>query len=320
MLTTVQDFGRDGHGALGVPSGGAADPLSFRLGNRLVGNHDNAPALEMTLTGGAFLFDHDATIVLAGGDLAASIEPSDTHTPPTPPTSAPRPITPWSAVPVHPGDRLRTGPISRGVRAYLCIAGGLAVPSVLGSASTHLAGGFGGFHGRALRAGDQLGFHTAPPRRVPAALSDHARTLARESLDRRTLRAFPGPHTAQFDSSSLFWSSPFTVTTHSDRVGLRLEGPAVPSRAAGRMRSEGMPCGAVQVPENGQPIILMVDRPTTGGYPVIACIATADLPTLGQLRPRDTVRFQPVTLAEARELFHERERRLLTVPRATEIS
>lgn len=303
MLSTVQDLGRPGHTALGVPPGGAADSLSLRLGNRLVGNHDGAAAIEMTMTGGTFLFDDDAAVVLAGGVVTASIES---------PAGPPRVIRPLSPAVIRAGERLHTGSVTRGARTYLCIAGGIDVPLTLGSASTHLAASFGGLDGRALHAGDQLRFGVAASPPIADSRSDHARVITEERLTLRTFRVLAGPHLDQFDppARAAFWKSTFTVSPHSDRMGVRLQGDPIPSRAGGRMPSEGMPTGAIQVPDDGQPIALMVDRPTTGGYPVIACIATVDLPALGQLRPREVIRFQPVALAHARDLFDQQQRRL----------
>lgn len=305
MLTTVQDLGRDGVSAQGVPRSGAADPLSLRVGNRLVGNGDNAAALEMTLTGGAFLFDDDAVVALTGGQAVASVESG---------AQPPRTLAVWAAAKVGAGETLRIGPVERGARVYLCIAGGLEVPTVLGAASTLLGAGFGGFEGRALRAGDRLRFRGSDA--LPRALSERAVGFVRVEIERRAVRAVAGAHRAEFDSAALaqFWGAAFTVTNRSNRVGLGLDGPRLmlPAgpEAQGRMISEGMTCGTIQVPPDGKPIVLMVDHPTTGGYPAIACVASVDLPALGQLRPGDEVRFEQVSLDEARRLFRERERRL----------
>jgi antagonist of KipI len=320
MLSTVQDLGREGWSSFGVTPGGAADALSLRIGNRLVGNREDAPAIEMTLTGGAFVFESESVIALVGGLADASIEGEGFPT---------RPIEPCVPTLVRAGETVRIGPIRRGVRSYLCIAGGTRVAPALGSASTHLAGAFGGFEGRALRAGDRVPLGEA--RTVAAARSISevihaaaARTI-REVLDRRTIRATPGAHAAAFDaapgSDELFWNSSFTIANQSDRVGMRLEAalgaPKIASPHGGRLISEGMPHGAVQVPESGQPIILMADHPTTGGYPVIACVAAVDLPVLGQLRPREAIRFERVSLEEARTLCLQREERFnAEVPRA----
>lgn len=296
MFTTVQDLGRAGLASMGIARGGAADTLSLRIANMLVGNPPDAAALEMTLTGGVFEFDAPATIAVTGGTTIASIEAG--------PVS--RPLSMWTAMRIAPGERLCTGPITHGARVYLSVSGGIGVATVLGSASTCLGASFGGFHGRPLRAGDWVPLgnpsHSGPGSQAvsPATLSH-----VREWLDRRTLRATECTHATavQPELARHFWESPFTVSSRSNRVGVRLDGPAITLAAAGTMASEGMMHGAVQVPPNGQPIILGVDHPTTGGYPLVACIAAADLPVLGQLRPGDQVRFQRISYEVARTLY-----------------
>ncbi len=308
MHTTVQDLGRTGLGAIGVARGGAADPLSLRIGNRLVGNPDGAAALEMTLLGGSFTFEHDAIIVLTGGDVLPSIESGD----------GPREVPACIPIAIRAGERLTTGPIVRGVRTYLCIAGGIAVPRVLGSASTHLAAGFGGFAGRALRHGDTLEFGAISARSPSPELARSAPRFIERALARRVLRAVEGAHAGTFDAPATreFWSRPFTASSRSDRVGVRLHGRIALAASGGTMPSEGMMCGAVQVPPGGEPIILLVDHPTTGGYPVIASTATVDLPVLGQLRPGDDVRFERITPEAARALLRQHEGELnAEVPR-----
>ncbi|MEP0847067.1 MAG: biotin-dependent carboxyltransferase family protein [Phycisphaerae bacterium] len=302
VLTTVQDLGRPGWSAIGVSRGGAADALSLRVGNRLVGNVDGAAALEMTLVGGTFEFLRDASIVLAGAMTAARIESN----------SGERFAPAWAPFDMRMGQRLRVGPIRGGVRVYLCVAGGIAVPDVLGSLSTHLAGGFGGLAGRALRAGDELVVGRDAGPRADAATAGRAQRLCETPLARRTLRAVHGAHADAFDADAVaaFWSTTFEVSMQSDRAGLRLCGRIGSSPHGGRMQSEGMMPGAVQVPESGAPIVLLVDHPTTGGYPVIACVAAVDLPVLGQLAPARRLRFERVSRGEARALHAEQERRL----------
>lgn len=330
MLSTVQDLGRPGLGAIGIARGGAADALSLRIGNRLVGNPDQAAAIEMTMLGGSFVFEDDTSIALVGGSIAATIQGA----------SAARECPMTCVLPVRAGERLTTGPIVRGVRTYLCVAGGIEATDVLGSASTHLGAGFGGLEGRPLRSGDVLSFGGAAARVSRQAVCPEASQIVERTLTRRVLRAVEGAHAASFHPGAIndFWSCSFTVSTRADRVGVRLigqlpvepigrEGPDrsprsddadrrpsgrvdLPMPPAGSMPSEGMMCGAVQLPPGGEPIVLLVDHPTTGGYPVIACVATIDIPTLAQLRPGESIRFERTTPALARELFHQREREL----------
>lgn len=321
MLTTVQDLGRPGFASMGVPVGGAADSLSLRIANRLVGNTDNAAGLEMTLLGGSFEFENDAHIAITGGEARVEIESK---------SGAIRIAQMCTRISVQSGDKVRVGPITRGVRTYLSIAGGIDVPQVLGSASTLLGAKFGGVEGRALRAGDQISWRDAALNETSKHQASFAiratvsATLARELnsqlLGRSVLRATDGPHLEEFDKASLdaFWNGSFRVSSRSDRVGIRLEcvGYNIANASSGgRMPSMGMMCGAVQVPPGGEPIILMADHPTTGGYPVIACVASVDLPRLGQLRPSETIRFARVTREDALRAFQEQESQLAAMER-----
>ena len=294
LLTTVQDLGRPGLGALGVPRGGAADAHALRLGNLLLGNDEGAAALEATLVGPTLVFEEEASVALAGAPFAATLDGEELAT--------------WSAAPVRAGGKLVLGRAASGARAYICIRGGIDVPHLLGSRSTDVATGFGGFEGRALKAGDLLSVgedRLAPRgRRVDAA-------AARWSGPRRILRVTPGPQQHWFSPESVasFLSRPFRVSASSSRTGVRLEGePLVaPDRS---LVTEGVVAGAVQVPAGGLPIVLLVEHPSTGGYPKIANVISADLSALAQLRPGDEVRFAPVSFDEARRLLLEREARL----------
>jgi antagonist of KipI len=203
---------------------------------------------------------------------------------------------------VAAGRRLRFGAALAGARAYLAVRGGFEVPLVLGSASTHVPSRLGGFEGRPLRQGDRLRFADAP---APSP----ARRLDAAPAAPPTLRVTDGAQAARFAPASreILFGAPYTVSSESDRMGLRLAGPTVPPPFGGRMTTEGMPLGAVQVPPGGEPVILFVDHQTTGGYPVIASVISADLHRVGQLRPRDQVRFEPVSLQAARELLLEQE-------------
>ncbi len=296
LFTTVQDLGRPGHARLGVSAAGAADSIALRIANRLAGNPEGAPALEMTLRGGRFRFGAEAFIAVAGADLDAAIDG--------------RPMKSWSAAPVPAGATLACGMARQGARAVLAVRGGLIVPPVLGSASTHVPSGLGGLEGRALRRGDLLAVGDPVP--GPAPVARRLRPEVRAPLAAAApavLRVTSGAHAAQFGEPArdLLLGAEFTVSASSDRMGVRLEGPEIPPPLAGRMLTEGMPLGAVQIPPGGQPVILFVDPQTTGGYPVIACVASVDLPLVGQLRPGVRVRFTMISLAEARGLLHRQE-------------
>jgi len=292
LFTTVQDLGREGFGPLGVSASGAADAISLRMGNRLVGNAEGAAGLEMTLLGGTFLFPEGAVIALAGSDFGATLDG--------------KPVELWTAFESRPGQALRLGPTCSGARCYLCVRGGIAVKLFLGSASTHILSGLGGHDGRALRKGDVLNIGAASVSSRERSLS--ARAL-KELQARKVLRVTPGPQSDWFPESArrLFYESRYRVAEESNRMGIRLEGAIVPVPSGGEMISEGVSLGAIQVPEGGKPIILSVEQQTTGGYPKIANVISADFHSLGQLRPRDEIRFERVDWETARALLREQE-------------
>lgn len=270
LLTTVQDLGRYGYAHLGVSASGAADPLSFRLGNLIVGNPENTPALEMTLVGGAFEFESEAVVCLVGSDFGVPL---------------------WTPIRLQAGGTLRCGATRSGARCYLCVRGGIEIPLVLGSASTHVTTGLGG---RVLRKGDvlEVGDRASHPVR---------RIEAPPAWDRSVLRVTAGPQRHWFRDTL----GCYEVAEESNRMGLRLKGPKLAYR--GEMLTEGVSLGSVQVPPEGQPIVLFVEHQTTGGYPKIANVIAADLPAVGQLRPRDTVRFEEVSLETAMALKRVQE-------------
>ena len=280
--TTVQDLGRFGYAHQGVSASGAADCAALRAGNLLVGNIENAPALEMTLVGGAFEFESDAVVALAGSDFQAGL-----------------PL--WAAVEVKAGTVIRFGASQSGARCYLAVRGGIDVPRVLGSASAHLLTGIGGV---TLRAGDILKIGAAAvrnPRREPARPPQWPAGL---------LRVTAGPQADWFGGE--LYRAFYIVQEESNRMGLRLRGPAIPS-PSGTMLTEGVPLGAIQVPPDGQPIILFVEHQTTGGYPKPANVISADLSRVGQLRPRDELRFDLVTIDQALALLRAQEQWLYSL-------
>lgn len=293
LFTTVQDLGREGFGPLGVSPSGAADAISLRIGNRLVGNAEGAAGLEMTLIGGTFVFPEGALLALTGSDFGATLDG--------------KPIELWTSFEAHPGQTLRLGPTRSGARCYLCVRGGIEVKLFLGSASTHILSGLGGHEGRALRKGDVLKIGETNG-------SYRKRMLAAKMLEglspRKVLRVTPGPQTDWFPQASqrLFYGSTYRVAEESNRMGLRLKGAPIPAPPRGEMISEGVALGAVQMPEGGQPIVLFVEQQTTGGYRKIANVISADFHNLGQLRPRDEVRFEQVEWETARSLLAEQER------------
>jgi antagonist of KipI len=284
LQTTVQDMGRFGWAHYGVSASGAADALALRAANLLVGNAENAAALEMTLVGGTFEFEQAATVAATGSDFSGEMP----H---------------WTAFEVRGGQTLRFGATRSGARAYLAVRGGLAVPLTMGSASVHVMSGVGG---RPVRAGDvlEIGDAATGRPRPGAALPPFAFS--------GPLRVTAGPQAEGFGEE--LYASAYTVSEESNRMGLRLRGPAIPSPAGG-MLTEGTPLGAVQVPPDGQPIILFVEHQTTGGYPKPANVISADFWRLGQLRPRDPVLFELVSMEQAIELLRQQERWLYSLLR-----
>ncbi|HUI52251.1 MAG TPA: biotin-dependent carboxyltransferase family protein [Terriglobales bacterium] len=295
LLTTVQDLGRVGYGAIGVSPSGAADPVALQIGNRLVGNAPGAAALEMTLAGGTFAFPEGGVISLAGANFGGQLDG--------------RELAPWRAHAVMPGKRLTLGATRDFARCYLCVAGGIQVEAFLGSASTHLLSGLGGWQGRALRKGDVLPVGEVKERirqkKMAAGVLDALRP-------RKTLRVTRGPQSGWFGEEirKRLLEEEFRVSEEANRMGLRLEGPLLAAREKKEMISEGAPLGAIQVTPSGQTILLFVEQQTTGGYPKIANVISADLHSVGQLRPRDTVRFEEVSFEQARALWIEQQRLL----------
>jgi biotin-dependent carboxylase-like uncharacterized protein len=306
MLSSFQDLGRTGYQFLGVPVTGAMDERAHRLASILVGNPATRATLEITLVGPALRFDAPACFALAGADLHASL--NGEYVPPLRPMLAR--ADDLLAFPAHPEP-------GRGVRAYLAVHGGYDIEPVMESESTYLRGGFGGFHGRALAKGDIIGLNQ-PLRDEEVGLDDldaatqSLRLYLPASLvhaPRAALRVMKGAHWNSFgaEAQQRFLEAEFRISPASDRMGYRLAGPDIKQHVAREMLSEAVCFGTVQVPSGGQPIVLMADRQTTGGYPKIAQVASVDLPLLAQLGPGQGVRFTLTELAEAQRLDQARE-------------
>jgi antagonist of KipI len=296
LLSTVQDAGRPGYADLGVPGAGACDPHALAVANLLLDNPPDAPALEITIAGPEFTVDSTCVIALAGADLGAHL------------VEAERALAPGGAYLLRGGVTLAFAGGAAGARGYLALPGGIAVPRVLDSASTYLAGGFGGLDGRSLRAGDVLrpvqanDFHAAG-RRWPAPVPAFAPPL--------TVRVVPGPHADHFAPGALdtLLAVTWEVGPQSDRMGLRLRGPVLAHSAPARAElvSQGIVWGALQVPADGQPIALLADHQTVGGYPVLAVAIRADWPLLAQLPPGAPVRFARTTIAAAQAAYRAQQ-------------
>jgi KipI family sensor histidine kinase inhibitor len=289
--STVQDLGRPGYAHLGVSASGAADPVSLRIGNWLVGNSAGAAAIEMTLTGAALAFPEAGVIAVTGSDFSPAID------------GVRVPL--WTALEVRPGRTLTCRATRSGARCTVCVRGGIATPLVLGSASTHLTSGIGGLEGRQLRAGDVLAVGAAAGG-APAG-RQFPPDAAERLLRRDVLRVTRGAQWERFtpQARAALIASQYVVSESTSRMGLRLDGAPLAADRPGAMVTEGVSLGALQVPGDGRPIVSFVEHQTTGGYPQIACVIAADLHRIGQLRARDEVSFVEVSLAEADAAYAE---------------
>ncbi len=298
LQTTVQDLGRFGLQQYGVIVSGAMDENSYRIANLLL-QQNNTAVLEFTLIGPAIHFTEPTVIVLTGADFSPVLNDKE--------------IPMWRPVAVQAGDQLNLGAAKRGARGYLAVQDGLQIPPVLNSASTYLRAGLGGYEGRALKKGDILSYKPVENCSLQPGWSVDYTTWT--SFEQHTkIRAIKGTEIEQFDANSIeqFTTTTYTVTKDADRMGYRLESTdtELTRKEKVDILSEAVTFGTVQVPPNGQPIILMADRQTTGGYPKIAQVATVDLPKLAQMQPNQTLQFVWISLEQAQQLMIEREKLL----------
>lgn len=301
LLSSFQDLGRQGYQHLGVPVSGAMDGRAHRLANLLVGNIDDQATLEITLTGPTLRFDAAACIAISGATLSPTLNGESV------PNN--RPLI------VKAGDVLAFGARKTGLRSYLAIYGGFDIAPTMGSQSTFLRGKFGGFKGRALQKNDHIGLRQPLCHRDLDELNN-AVWMIKVYLPailgftvRHDIRVIAGPHADLFQSASLeqFFTSGYKVNAQSERMGYRLEGPALTLKSTDQIVSEVTSFGTIQVPPDGRPIILMADRQTTGGYVKIAHVATVDLPLVAQTMPGETLHFHELTLEQAQQLDYQRE-------------
>lgn len=303
IQTTVQDLGRPGWQHVGVPEGGAMDRVAHRVANLLVGNQDDAAALECTLGGVALQFITPALVALSGRDITASL---DGVTVPA-----------WQPFRAESGALLV---IHTGCRTSVAIAGGIDVPMVLGARGTSMRAGFGGLHGRALRRDDILPIGESTPlgTQMHARLVEQRRAIAdwgagpalRPSYAScPTVHLIEGPELRWLTDASreCFFGASFRIAPESDRMGFRLQGQTLALTTPMEMLSAGVTAGTIQLPPGGAPIVLMADRQTTGGYPRLGDVIAYDLPLLAQLRPGDEVRFDTIALDVAHFLYRQRE-------------
>lgn len=304
LFTTVQDLGRPGWQRFGVPAAGALDKYALIAANALVGNPPGAAGLEVTLLGPVLAVVSEGLVACTGADLGFTIDG--------------QPAALWQAHRVRPGQVLRFTGRRAGCRAYLAVAGGIAVPEVMGSRSTYTRARIGGLAGRPLAAGDQL-----PVGPLPIDWRDRDGLALPEALRRHGLpqpvRVILGPQDDRFLPLAIerLLGAPYRVTPNSDRMGLRLSGPKLLHRAGADIVSEGVAPGSIQVPGDGQPIVLLADRQATGGYAKIATVISADMDFLGQAAPGDRVTFRTVDVATAHRLRKQRLELLAAVAEFT---
>lgn len=300
----VQDLGWQGYRASGLPPGGAMDRYALSQGNILVGNLPNAAGLEWALGSGSIRFEERSRFAVTGAVAECALNNT--------------PVAAGQAYAAEAGDVLTVGRLRIGRFLYLAFRGGVDVPQVLGARATYLRAGFGGFHGRRLRGGDWVRFlpsdasGAAPGFQIPAEL--------RLGYEDTTLRAVEGPQRRLFDDavSQEFLEATFVVAAASDRMGYRLDGPAIRPRQTATLPSEPACPGAVQIPDDGSPIVLMMDGPTVGGYPKIAVVISADLPKLAQCTPGRTIRFRLVGLEDAQKIYRRQAVQLHTLRQLTQ--
>ncbi|TVX86828.1 biotin-dependent carboxyltransferase family protein [Paenibacillus agilis] len=322
LLTTVQDLGRYGYQQQGIIVSGAMDTFALRAANILTGNAPDAAALEITLRGPMIRFEADVLIAICGGDLSPTINGKD--------------VPLWRPILVRAGEILEFGECRSGARAYLAVAGGIDVPMVMHSRSTYLRAGIGGFEGRALRAGDTLPigeasnvavFYMEERQAELQAVSFLASSWFIGYTSHPAYRSDPvirfvrGREFTKFtpDSREELVNRRFRVTPQSDRMGYRLEGSALRLEEPVEMLSEAVTFGTVQVPPDGNPILLMADRQTVGGYPKIAQVASVDLPILAQIKPGERIRFTEISMEEAQQLYISSELLLARVAASVQL-
>lgn len=313
LLTTIQDTGRYGYQKEGIMVSGAMDKIAIRAANLLTGNEQNLPALEITLLGPTLYFEADYLIAITGADLSPSINGA--------------PVKLWRPTLVKQGSTLAFGAPRRGCRSYMAVAGGFDVPKVMGSYATYLRAGLGGFKGRALQTGDKLTCSKPGDnselywQQLHESISKNNYTqttwapapeLYPSYEDSPVIRAVKGPEYELFTTGShdYLWTEKFMVTTTSDRMGYRLQGMPLSLTENKELLSTAVTFGTVQVPAQGQPIVLMADHQTTGGYPRIAQVITADLSLLAQVQPGKFISFEEVTLEKAQQLYIEQEQKI----------
>lgn len=305
LLTTVQDMGRIGYQQFGVPVSGVIDPRAAEIANILVDNPGGEAVLECTMMGPHLQFGRAVCIAITGGDLGPTLDGA--------------PVPNYRAIAVQPGQTLRFTAPKTGCRALIAFAGGLDIPQVMGSRSTYLRAKIGGFQGRRLEKGDVIGLRA--PRSELKNLANRYITPEFIPRPQYNLRVVMGPQDDAFTQEGIhtFLSQTYTVTPEFDRMGCRLEGAAIAHRVSADIISDGISFGAIQVPSAGQPIIMLADRQTTGGYTKIAAVITADFRILGQLKAGDKVQFERVSIQHAQDALLTQRAALRNLRRALQV-
>lgn len=290
MLTTVQDLGRTGYQSQGFSVSGVMDIRSFKIANLLLDNPENEAVLEFTLIGPTLEFTSETIIAITGGDFQPKVNDV--------------PVPMYQALLMKKGDILKLGSARTGSRGYIAFSSYLKIPVVMGSRCTNLKIGLGGFKGRKLEAGDYIYFRIKR-RYLQYFLSRHLDLIHEFDQSKVTLRVVMGPQDSKFTDSGIqtFLNSEYTVSSDFDRMGCRLNGPYIESKGSSDIISDGIALGSIQVPTHGQPIILLADRQTTGGYAKIATVASVDIPKLVQRRTDDKIRFKAISVQEAQALL-----------------
>ena len=296
LQSTIQDLGRLGVAHLGISASGASDNLAMRIGNLIVGNPENTSVIEMTLTGDTILFHSNAFVALAGSKFKIDLDK--------------KPFPFWVGTYISSGQVLTIGPSLNGARCYLCVRGGLQVKNIINSASTHLTSKVGGLNGRILKKGDRIAFG-----KLDNVIQPIKNMKSYYYIGTTTIRVTKGLQWDWFDNQNrrLFFQKAYLVSTLSNRMGLRLSGESILSSKGNEIITEGMPLGAIQIPGNGQPILSFVEHQTTGGYPKLANVISADLYKVGQLKPGDQFKFHLIDFPKAEKARMEQENYILSL-------
>lgn len=292
LFTTVQDLGRFGYQKYGMPQSGAMDAFSLQLANILVGNSSDEACLEITFSGPEMEMDCDAVIAITGAHISPFLNGT--------------PIQNNIAIQVTKGNRLQFGTLKSGFRAYLAIATGFIIPTVMESKSTYIKAKIGGIPGRALKAGDVLEIGNIKTIKPIYSQVDAPKWINKSVYE---IDVIPGPEAKQFSFEGIqtFLNSTFQISSASDRMGYRLDGPTLGKKTEIELLSSGIALGTIQVPTDGMPIILLSERQTTGGYPRIANVISADIPILAQLKPGDNISFNEVSMNVAVTKLEEKK-------------